>query len=125
MITGLSPARGGGALRLGCAIIGLRYTFTTGTGVVAVLQGHPQFLLSNFTAGLAVLTFPKSLAYLTGFGEADQDSATPASRQSLIIRAVNRTLGTANVRFSLDGDGTQPNNTAATGEIRLTLFVGE
>lgn len=123
MLTGATPARGAGALKEGCNIVGLE--FTTASEVVSMVSGKGQtgFSLGNFSTGVATLSFPKHLKFLAVSGYANTDSATPANVQKLVVSNVSYSAGTATVRC-VDAV-TEATEAIANGTYRLVLFVGE
>jgi len=124
---GARPASGAGAVAKDCQIVGITGTFTTSTGVFAATgETCREYTLGSFTAGVAPLTFPKHLTFLSGFGYHNTDSATEAARHRLTVRAVNLAAGTAVVRLTQeDDDSEDADHSAATGTLFLTLFTGD
>ncbi len=124
---GAKPAFGAGAIAAGPCAVAIAGTFTTSTGVF-VASGEPnrEFSLSSFTSGIATLTFPKWISYLSGWGEHDLADASPANTRSLKVRTVNYAAGTAAVYLVKDSDGTtDTSHTIATGILRLNLITGD
>jgi hypothetical protein len=123
---GAAPAFGGGAIRKDPAIVCIQGTFTTSTGAFAA-TGEPikGYSLGSFTAGVATLTFPKSLTFLHGFGTHNTDSATEALRHHLEVRAVDYAAGTAAVRLvQADDNSEDADHSAPTGTLKLVLITG-
>ena len=123
---GATQAFGAGAIRKDPQIVCIQGTFTTSTGVFTA-TGEPisGYALSDFTAGVAELTFPKSLTFLHGFGTHNTDSATEASRHLLTVRGVDYAAGTAVVRLIQEDDATEDaDHSAPTGTLRLVLVTG-
>lgn len=124
---GATVAHGAGAVRKDPAFVCIQGTFTTSTGVFTV-SGEPlkEYSLGSFTSGIAPLTFPKHLNYLSGWGEHVVADASPANTRSLKVRSVNLAAGTASVYLVLDSDGTtDTTHTIGTGVIRLNLLTGD
>lgn len=124
---GAVPAFGAGAIRGGPCLVSILGTFTTSTGAFAA-SGEPnrEYSLSSFTSGVATLTFPKHLSYLSGWGEHDAAASSPANTRSLKVRGVNLAAGTASVYLVLDSDGTtDTSHTIGTGLLRLNLITGD
>lgn len=120
------PVSGGGALETGANVGSIVGTFTTSTGAFSQSKGPKGFSLGSFTSGVATLSFPTSLSYLSGRGAHDADSATAANRRSLVVTAVDLSAGTATVRLALDSDGsTDTSHTIGTGTLRLDLFYAD
>lgn len=124
---GATPAFGAGAIRSAPCTVCITGTFTTSTGAFTQ-SGEPvhEYSLSNFTSGVATLTFPTSLSFLSGRGEHDVADASPANTRSLKVRNVNYAAGTASVYLVKDSDGTtDTTHTVGTGLLRLVLTTGD
>jgi len=122
-LNGASPARGAGALKGGCYMVGIE--FTTASEVVTVVSGSGQtgFTVGDFSTGVGSLTFPKHFKFLTGYGNDDDTVTTGAARQKLVLSAIDYTAGTA-VLSCVDG-ATGNDEAIADDTFRLVLVVGE
>lgn len=120
-LNGASPARGAGALRGGCYIVGLE--FTTSSEAVTSVSGQTGFTVGDFTAGVAALTFPKHFRFLHGHGNDDDTVTTGAARQKLLLSAIDYAAGTA-VLQCVDGDAGD-DEAIADDTYRLILYCGE
>jgi hypothetical protein len=121
--SGASPARGAGALAGGLSVVAIEFTTTSEAVTVVSGKGHEDISLGDFSTGVATLTFPAHVKFLSAIADANTDNATASSRQDLLVRTVNYTAGTATVRCVDSASGAT--EAIADGTYRLTLLMGE